>query len=452
MSSLYEHLLKQQSPQDKEKLDGQGQSKRLVDQATPRFKLKLQRHISEVSASSVGDGDVITASAIEPVSTEQKASEVSTGSAGHCGWSDTPHLESMMRKASEVSAGSSGDGLLAASPLEPVSTDRMASEVSARSAGDDNLPATSEFEPISTQRKPVDVTPQKVRDGRETPLAGADTSSPMICEGVPHDGITPEGYISDGPEFLMENPPTNKDASNLMLEQACQQAQKEEAEGFERMMHELFSDEEGDSASSALAVSSGAASATTAPALHPGKFLITSRDDFNLVQQCAAVGCTLTGKTPLEALQALLDMMEEKPDDATWVGLDMAGKASTKASLEDTLAVVRECVKDARCDDVCIMIERRLRPDTNWNMHFTCKWKAQQVGSCVFKPTDNDPTLFHQVVAIRVALAWRCIPLLCKHKVVRVRSGTVAMELANCVRAWLNKHDLLGLAHIVPTE
>ena len=418
MSSLYEHLLKQQSPQDKEKLDGQGQSKRPVDQATPRFKLKLQLHISEVSSSSVGDGDVITASAIEPVSTEQKASEVSSGSAGYDGWWVASHLElaSMARKASEVSAGSAGDGL---------PTDRVASEVSASSA---------------TQREPVDVTPKKVRDGRETPLAGADTSSPMICEGVPHDGITPE---SDGPEILMENPPTNKDASNLVLEQARQQAQKEEAEGFERMMHELFSDEEGNSAS---------VTAAPAPAPHPGKFLITSRDDFNLVQQCAAVGCTLTGKTPLEALQALLTMMEEKPDDATWVGLDMAGKASTKASLEDTLAVVRECVKDVRCDDVCIIIERRLRSDTNWNMHFTCKWKAQQVGSCVFKPTDNDPTFFHQVIAIRVALAWRCIPLLCKHKVVRVRSGTVAMELANCVRAWLNKHDLLGLAHIVPTE
>ena len=69
MSTVYDHLMQEQSPDGKQKYvpsdtpttsEAQQESpdrKRAREGNTPRYKLKLQRHVSEVSASSHGDPD-----------------------------------------------------------------------------------------------------------------------------------------------------------------------------------------------------------------------------------------------------------------------------------------------------------------------------------------------------------------------------------------------------------
>ena len=115
--------MKQQSPQDKGKFDNQGQSKRPGDDATPRYKLKLQRHISEVSASSTGDGDPESGrtGSMMPACTMPVASET-----------DSP-----MATGDKWSWASEGKRAMALQPATPP--------------------------------EQVDASPKMVRDGRETP-------------------------------------------------------------------------------------------------------------------------------------------------------------------------------------------------------------------------------------------------------------------------------------------
>ena len=180
------------------------------------------------------------------------------------------------------------------------------------------------------------------------------------------------------------------------------------------------------------------------------KVNITMRADFDLRQECAAVDCHLAGKTPEQALHAILTLLDchIPPEDAALLGLVLEGDVSTKASVDDTVAAARACVADMRSGEVHIRVDKRKRADHNYNVHFACKCHGMQVGSYIFKPHDNEPASFHQGAAIRIALAWRCIPLLSKQNIVDLQSAAVGMELSAKVNTWLKDDGWLSmLAH-----
>jgi len=177
------------------------------------------------------------------------------------------------------------------------------------------------------------------------------------------------------------------------------------------------------------------------------KLGITMRAHFDLTQECAAVGCHLAGKTPEQALHAILDLLDSRilPEDAALLGLLLEGDVSAKANVEDTVAVARACVADMKSGSVHIRVDKRKRSDNHYNLHFACKLNGTQIGSCIFKPNQNEPAFFHQGAAIRIALAWRCIPLLSKHNVVDLQVATVGVQLSRCVNAWLKDDGWLAM-------
>ena len=168
---------------------------------------------------------------------------------------------------------------------------------------------------------------------------------------------------------------------------------------------------------------------------------------FDLQKEIAAAGHSLSGKNPHEALDILLSILVSRvpPADALTVGLQCKGEVDTKVRLEDVLVTARRCFKDMRSAQVQIRVEKPKRSDNHCNVVFACKVQDQQVGSYILKPCDDDSALFNLAAAVRVALAWRCVPLLSEQSGLSVRTAVLAMQLADSVKQWLQQ-DLFLLA------
>jgi len=168
---------------------------------------------------------------------------------------------------------------------------------------------------------------------------------------------------------------------------------------------------------------------------------ITMRANFDLMQECAAADCDLASKTPEQALHALLTLLDSRipPEDATLLGLVVDGSLCTKASVDEIVAAARACVA------VHIRVDKRKRPDHNYNVHFACKCHGVQVGSCILKPHDNDPASFHQGIAVRMALGWRCIPLLHNRNIVDFENASVGSGLCTILNTWLKDDGWLSI-------
>jgi hypothetical protein len=122
----------------------------------------------------------------------------------------------------------------------------------------------------------------------------------------------------------------------------------------------------------------------------------------------------------------------------------MDGNVSTKASVDETVAAARVCVADMKSGKVHIRVDKRKRPDHKYNVHFACKCHGIQVGSCILKPHEDDPTSFHQGAAVRIALGWRCIPLLHKN-IVDIENASVGSGLCTILNTWLKDDGWLTI-------
>ena len=372
-SSLYEHLLQRQSPDGKRQSiepEHQGQEdhgkhvceekgrekpcKRAPEESTPRYKLKLQRHVSEASVSSHGEHD-----------NEHKHLE------GTVGGNET-----------QVLAGGKTPVL-----------------------GGNETPVVG---------------------GNETPVVGGNETQPYTgnLSDLDIDKRMFEELFSD-PEPIPSKESTSSAAGTSLP---------------------IMAPEPGKPAASRGPTSPVPVEGKASPVEGKNNLLITRKDNFNLVQECMAAGYDLSGKNPSEALEMLLGVLANRvpPEDALLVGLVCQSEVSTKVPVETVLATARNCLKDVRGAAVQIKVEKRKRPDTHFNVVFTCKVQGQQVGSSILKPYEQDVLLFNLSAAVRISLAWRCIPLLHMQNVSDVTCET-GWALSDIVKAWLQT-DLFLLA------
>ena len=342
------------------------------------------------------------------------------------------------------------EGVLAPTP-EKKQTTQEGDEVQSKRAGDDQTPRFK----LKLQRyfsEETESSPQNAGskfsnefdNGNETPIPQSPAGGPTSKED---DEKTP---ASDGKEIVALVPAAQKQDSLQAQRSHPPSPNSMLAEEDCKMLDYLFSTDAETKGTQELAVPVLQIPELPPPMPTQCKVNITMRADFDLMQECAAVDCHLAGKTPEQALHAILTLLDchIPPEDAALLGLVLEGDVSTKASVDDTVAAARACVADMRSGEVHIRVDKRKRADHNYNVHFACKCHGMQVGSYIFKPHDNEPASFHQGAAIRIALAWRCIPLLSKQNIVDLQSAAVGMELSAKVNTWLKDDGWLSmLAH-----
>ena len=342
MSTVYDHLMEKQSPDGKQKCvpsdtpttsEAQQESpdrKRAYVEKAPRYKLKLQRHVSEVSASSHGDPDDPFAGNTQSLASHPPTHDPFTGKA-----------------QSRTSP-----------PCTPDTTKQTEDEFYDKMFGD----LFSDTEDPESNRSGSN------RSGGILPLKSSESGLSKVASPGPP---TSESGLS---KVATPDPPTSESG-----------------------------------------LSKVATSGPPTPIAGESPLQIEAIENFNLMQESTAAGCHLSSKTGSEALELLLGILASRvpPDDALLVGLVCKGEASPKESLQVVLNTVRMCFKGMRpVEAVQVNAEKRKRPDNFYNVVITCKAQGQQVASHVLKPYEEDRALFNLPAAVRVALAWRCIPLL----------------------------------------
>ena len=340
---------------------------------------------------------------------------------------------------------------------EKKQTKQEGDEVQSKRAGDDQTPRFK----LKLQRyfsEETESSPQNAGskfsnefdNGDETPIPQSPASVSLSAGGPTSKEDGEKTPASDGKEIIALVPAAQKQDSLQAQRSHPPSPNSMLAEEDCKMLDYLFSTDAETKGTQELAVPVLQIPELPPPMPTQCKVNITMRADFDLRQECAAVDCHLAGKTPEQALHAILTLLDchIPPEDAALLGLVLEGDVSTKASVDDTVAAARACVADMRSGEVHIRVDKRKRADHNYNVHFACKCHGMQVGSYIFKPHDNEPASFHQGAAIRIALAWRCIPLLSKQNIVDLQSAAVGMELSAKVNTWLKDDGWLSmLAH-----
>ena len=358
--------------------------------------------------------------------------------------------ECLLHRQSPEKHQTQQEGALAPTP-EKKQTTQEGDEVQSKRAGDDQTPRFK----LKLQRyfsEETESSPQNAGskfsnefdNGNETPIPQSPAGGPTSKED---DEKTP---ASDGKEIVALVPAAQKQDSLQTQRSHPPSPNSMLAEEDCKMLDYLFSTDAETKGTQELAVPVLQIPELPPPMPTQCKVNITMRADFDLMQECAAVDCHLAGKTPEQALHAILTLLDclIPPEDAALLGLVLEGDISSKASVDDAVAAARACVADMRSGEVHIRVDKRKRADHNYNVHFACKCHGMQVGSYIFKPHDNEPASFHQGAAIRIALAWRCIPLLSKQNIVDLQSAAVGMELSAKVNTWLKDDGWLSmLAH-----
>jgi len=311
---------------------------------------------------------------------------------------------------------------------------------------------------LKLQRHMSEVSENSLPGAAKSPQSNGD-ETPRACEVVQDKSKCSSWKAGNDDDQVRASPPSipwsdSETLGNALVVRRRLTPDKTQSEADRRMMELLFSDDDASGpVLPALPMAESGDQNTgniPLPISMPieSKVSITIRANFDLKQQCAAAGCDLVGKTPVQALQAMLHLSETliPPADAALLGLHLDGHVSTRANLEDTLSAARACVADMKSGDVHIRIDKRKRSDNNHNVHFGCKVGGAQVGSCILKPHKIEPAVFHQGAAIRIALAWRCIPLLGKHNAVDLETiAAVGTDMAILVNAWIKDDGWLTI-------